>query len=193
MERIQQEIHSLNNKEEESAVVQGCVEGNPTAQRILYESNYNQLLGVCMRYVSEKAEAEDVLHDSFIIIFDKISSYQYKSKIISWMTRIVINQALAYLRKKKKLRIDYNTNPEELDQPEITREELQPFSTSQVFHFLDQLPIGYRTVLSLYSIDGLSHKEIANHLSISESSSRSQLTRARKALREILTNNRRHG
>lgn len=151
------------------------------------------MLGVCFRYINERAEAEDVVHDCFIQILNKIKNFKSKSKLSSWMTRIVINGSLAYLKKKKRLPIDYDLPIEHVEQRELKEDELDSYSCDDILGFIHQLPIGYKTVLCLYSIDGLSHKEISESLSISESTSRSQLYRGRQLLRELLSQQRNHG
>ena len=175
----------LELQADEIYLVKQCCQKNQLAQRVLYETYFNRLLGVAMRYMASKDEAEDVLHDCFILIFKKIQTFKHRSGLYSWLTRIVINACLGILRKKNKkefLNIAEIKDPED----EIESDEIEHLSTQQILELLKKLPIGYSTVLSLYSIDGLSHAEIGAQLGISESSSRSQLTRARKSFRDLL-------
>lgn len=178
---------------DEKQLVAECLKKNESAERHLYESNYNILLGICLRYLTEYAEAEDVVHDSFITIFKQLHRFQFKSSLRTWMTRIAINGCLAYLKKQKKLVIDHDQVLEELNQPEISEDELKHLNVQEILELLNRLPIGYKTVLCLYSIDGLDHREISGLLGISESSSRSQLFRARVYLRKLLSNQTNHG
>ena len=172
--------------ENESLLVRECAKKNRLAQRVLYEQNYPKLLGVAMRYLSNQAEAEDVLHDSFIGIFKNIRKFKGKSALSTWLTRIVINDSIAYLRKKNKSLVEYKDEIDYDNAEEIKEEEIAKYNCERLLDLMNELPVGYRTVLCMYSIDGLSHKEIGEHLGISESSSRSQLSRARESFREIL-------
>ncbi len=179
-------IHQLETIE--SFLVQACVNKNKLAQKVLYERYYPNLLAVCCRYCENQAEAEDILHDCFIKIFKTISKFKGDSTLGTWLTRIVINDVLQYLRKKKRLpklvSISENLN----DLPELTEYELEAYTSKEVFEMVRQLPEGYRQVLCLFTIDGHTHKEIAKALGITDSASRSQLTRARQLLKMKLKN-----
>jgi len=159
----QEYIHELENNE--TFLVQECAQKSRLAQKILYESNYERLLATCCRYCENQTEAEDVLHDCFIKIFKIIGKFKGDSKLSTWLTRVVINEVLMYLRKKKRLpnqiELDHN-----LEVAEISEEELQNHTSKEVFKLIKQLPGGCKEVLCLFSIDGYSHKEIANALNI---------------------------
>ena len=179
-------IHQLETSE--SFLVQECISKNKLAQKTLYERYYPNLLAVCCRYCENQAEAEDILHDCFIKIFKTIPKFNGQSQLKTWLTRLVINEVLQHLRKKKRLpkvvSIDDNLN----EFPELSENELEAYTSKQVFEIIRQLPDGYRQVLCLFSIDGYSHKEIAKALGITDSASRSQLTRARQLLKAKLKN-----
>lgn len=186
-------ISTLNNQQyiqelesDENFLVQECVRQSRLAQKILYEHNYAKLLGTCLRYCENQAEAEDILHDCFIKIFKVISKFNGTARLSTWLTRLVINEVLMYLRKKKRLPKQTEFDPTTVDLPEISDEELEPYTSNEVFDLIRKLPLGYKEVLCLFSIDGYSHKEIAKALNIAESSSRSQLSRARKILKDKL-------
>ena len=177
-------IHELEN--DEAFLVAQCVEKKRLAQKVLYEQNYSRLLAVSIRYLENQAEAEDVLHDCFIKIFKVISSFKGASKLSTWLTRLVINEVLMYLRKKKRWPQQVEFDPQIELEDEVSMEELQPYRPEQVLKMIKELPSGCREVLSLYSVDGYSHAEVAAALDIAESSSRSQLARARRLLKEKL-------
>lgn len=185
-------ILTLNNQDyinrleyDEDFLVYECCAKNRLAQKFLYESNYERLFLTCFKYCESQAEAEDILHDCFIKIFKIISKFNGQSKLSTWLTRVVINEVLGYLRKKKRLPKKV-TIDDSLNVAEITEEELEMHSTKEVLNLIKKLPSGYKEVICLFSIDGYSHREIAEALNIAESSSRSQLSKARKMLREML-------
>ncbi len=171
---------------DEAILVEECIAGNRLAHKVLYEKHYDRLLGICFRYIPNKADAEDVLHDSFIIIFKKLHTFRKDSKLNTWVTRIVINNALQHLRKTKKSPLRFLDEMDIEIENDIQEEEIQQLSSNALFQLIKKLPTGFRTVLCLYSIDGYSHKEISKLLNISEIGSRSQLTRARKQLRKLI-------
>ncbi len=169
----------------EKTLVQECISGNSNAQRELFNRYSPLLMGVTMRYFTDKAKAEDVLQDGFIKIFKNIHKFKNKGSFEGWMRRIVVNTALDEIRKNKKhqknielddtnFKIVHDSNIEERLQAEVLMEIVQ------------QLPDGFRIVFNMYAIEGYSHKEIANELGISESTSKSQYSRAKSALREQL-------
>ncbi|MBR9860177.1 RNA polymerase sigma factor [bacterium] len=170
----------------EQLLVQLCVRKERLAQKVLYEKFYPYLLGVCIRYVEIPAQAEDILHDCFIKIFKKITMFNGESKLKTWLTRVVINHCLDVLRKKKHFKNIDQLNVEEQEGFEIEESAIQQLTCQEVLKLISELPMGYRTVLSLFSIDGLSHQEIADKLGINEASSRSQLSKGRKLLRKLL-------
>lgn len=157
------------------------------AMDVLYSSFANYLTGVCVRYVPQQADLHDVLQEAFIKIFTTIGSFHYQGKgsLKGWMARIVINEALMFLRKKKKMQfVDADEEP-----PDVAEE---PPDTSQltaeaVEAAMAKLPDGYRAVFNLYAIEGKSHKEIAKILHIKPDTSASQYHRAKKMLARILT------
>lgn len=175
--------------DDESLLVKECINGNRLAKKVLYEKHYKMMLGVSVRYVENQHDAEDVLHEAYIKIFRSVKSFQGKSKVSSWMTRIVINECLQYLKSTNRSLVEFKDDlPDQSEDIPYTTEELEPFSCDSIVLLMNKLPLGYKTVLTLFSIDGWSHKEIAKELGINESTSRSQLVKARKAFSEILKN-----
>jgi RNA polymerase sigma-70 factor (ECF subfamily) len=165
------------------ALVEGCRKGDRKAQRYLYDQ-YNQMLfGVCRRYVKDTFAAEDVLVEAFYKIFTKIGQLTNPDQLESWMRRVAVNEALMWLRKRKKMKIsDIDSVPEPSQEPK----GLELLRENDLLKLLDELPEGYRTVFNLYVIEGYKHREIAEELGISINTSKSQLIMARRKLKEII-------
>lgn len=158
------------------------------------------LRAVCLRYVKNYADADDLLQEGFIKILQNVGNYVETGSFKAWMKRIMVNQAINFLKKKKQIEFtdltgkeDYNDD--ESYNPEKTENKLIDgnIGPDKILELMKQLPEGYRMVLNLYVIDGFTHKEIADQLGISINTSKSQLSRARKALldmaNELLTQN----
>lgn len=168
---------------DESALVSGCIKGDNTSRKQLYERYAQRMMAICYRYLGNKDEAEDVLHDGFIRIFESIHSFQYRGEgsLRAWMTKIFINTALHQI-KKQALWEPLLVEPERIEEVSVNEEELGVIPDEVLLGFISDLPAGYRTVLNQYVFDEMSHKEIALELGINESSSRSQLARAKAML-----------
>ncbi len=171
----------------EEALVKACQKGDPKAQRRLYEKFSNKMLGVCFRYVHDDFEAEEIMIEGFVKVFEKIHTFKMEGSFEGWIRRIMINEALMYLRSNKKAQLE--TSYEQV----LYEPEPQQFSTSleteDLLKLIEALPTGYRTVFNLYAIEGFSHAEIAETLGITESTSKSQLSRARVILQNALLAN----
>ena len=165
-------------------LVQQCISGNAKAQRMLYAQYSRAMYNICLRMVNNRMDAEDVLQNAFIEVFKGIKSYQGKSTIGAWIKRIVINNNIDFLKKR---RIYF----EEIDDRLDVKEEESEVTTSNydlsiVKHNIALLPDGYRVVLSLYLLEGYDHKEIGEILSITEATSKSQYSRAKKKLKKLI-------
>lgn len=168
----------------EDVVILGCLDNDPVSQRELYNKYSSKMLSVCYRYASNKSDAEDMLQEAFIRIFSNIHSYMNKGAFEGWLRRVVVNTCINYLKKNKKfseeIDLEHGANIE-------VKENIHSFMLAkQVIECIKLLPVGFRTVLNLYAIEGYSHKEISNILDIEESTSRSQYTRAKVLLEQIL-------
>ncbi len=168
----------------EQELVEGCCRGDNTARKELYDAYAGRLLAVCMRYLSDRATAEDMLHDSFIKIFASLSKFTYRGEgsLRAWMERVTVNVVLEYLRRNKKNII---SNVEDGDIPDIQdapSDDVARVPYEVIMRYVQELPDGYRTVFNLFCIEGWSHREIADSLGINEKSSSSQLTRAKSIL-----------
>ncbi|WP_028664242.1 RNA polymerase sigma factor [Runella zeae] len=168
----------------EAQLVRALQKGDTKAQRHLYEKYSARLLAVCVRYINDKMEAEDVMIEGFMRIFEKIDQFKSEGSFEGWMRRLMTNEALMYLRTKRHIEID-------IDAPEAQQLTNYDWADANLeaddlMAIIGKLPTGYRTVFNLYAIEGFSHAEIAEQLGITESTSKSQLHRARALLQEMV-------
>ncbi len=178
-------IADLENRPD--ILIQGCLKKDRKSQRSLYEAYKVPMFMLCLRYFNNRAEAEDVLQEGFIKIFRDLKQYDpQKGALRTWMNRVFLNTIFEHLRKKKDFIIHSDLN--EYDNNSVFGEEeiLADLSTREIIEMVQQLPTGYRTVFNLYVIEGFSHKEIASTMGISESSSKSQLHKAKASLKRQL-------
>ncbi len=156
---------------------------DPTAQKALYDKYSPLFFGICLRYVKESAEAEDVMIESFYKIFTKIGQFNEQGSFEGWMKRIVVNQALMQIRKNRNFNLHVNIeNAYTLKDDPIA---ISKINYQEILDLLNELPNGYRTIFNLYVIEGYKHREIAQELGISINTSKSQLILAKKKMREL--------
>lgn len=169
---------------EELELSEQCRQGNNRARRELYERYAGRLLAICLRYVSDRDTAQDLLHDGFLKIFGSFDKFTWRGEgsLRAWMERVMVNTALQYLRKNDVINqaSPLEEIPEVYDEPDDDDIEMIPQSV--LMQFVRELPPGYRTVFNLYTFENKSHKEIAQLLGINEKSSASQLFRAKSTL-----------
>jgi RNA polymerase sigma factor (sigma-70 family) len=170
----------------ESQLVKALQQGDAKAQRHLYDKYSARLLAVCVRYVGDSMEAEDVMIEGFMKIFERIGQYRGEGSFEGWMRRLMTNEALMYLRSRRQIEIALDT-PDALQAANVAWADAA-LDASELLAIVAKLPTGYRTVFNLYAIEGYSHAEIAEQLGITESTSKSQLHRARALLQEMLHN-----
>jgi len=144
------------------------------------------MYNVGYRIVNNSEEAEDVLQDAFISAFNNLERYRGDSTFGAWLKRIVINKAINYLNKKKPERMPDDERWDVREEEVVDELEGFPFTVEKVRAAIEALPDGYRSVLSLYLVEGYDHGEIAEILGITESTSKSQFNRAKKKLKELL-------
>lgn len=168
----------------EDELIKGCLRRDQTAQKLLFNTYSSKMYGLCHRYVKDAMEAEDVLISAFTKVFDKIQQFKSEGSFEGWIRKIVVNEALTYLRRHRSMYLQ--TELEQVDhEPDYTAISNQ-LEAEDLLKMIQDLPAGYRIVFNLYAIDGYSHKEIAEQLGISENTSKSQLCRARNHLQKIL-------
>ena len=159
-------------------LLDSCIKGEREAQRVLYDRLASRMFPVCIRYVGDRTLAEDVLQEGFITLFTKLKDYKGDGSFEGWARRIFVTTALMSLRKKDALKMS-----EELDvvrgMKAETTSQIQNIGYKELMELVMSLPPGFRTVFNMYAIEGYSHKEIAETLGITETTSRTQFSRAR--------------
>ncbi len=169
----------------EEQMLAGSIKNNAAAQEALYNRFSPRMLGVCYRFAKNREDAEDMLQDGFIKVFTQLHQYRNEGALEGWIRRIIVHTCINILKKNKKF-------ADSVDIIHATsihiKEDMIPsiMQAKQVVECIRILPLGYRTVLNLYAIEGYSHKEIARMLEIEESTSRSQYTRAKAMLEDVL-------
>jgi len=173
-----------NHNTPESDLISGCIEGNRRMQEELYRRFSPRMYAVCLRYASSSEEAEDILQEGFIKIFKKLGSYRGDGSFEGWIRRIFVNTAIEHFRRRRYL------------QPVTEKEEntiegkflsvLDELGEKDILELVRQLSPGYRTVFNMYVVEGYTHKEIGDMLGISEGTSKSQLSRAKVILQDMV-------
>lgn len=160
---------------------EGCKRGDRQAQEGLYRALAPTMMGICLRYAKDRDDAEDILQTAFIKVFQKISDFRMEGSFEGWVKRIMVNTALEHYRKN--LRSLTAVSLDEV-QEEVSFSAWNSLEVQDLLNLIQSLPNGYRMVFNLYALEGYSHKEIADELGITESGSKSQLSRARALLKE---------
>ena len=166
-------------------LLQGCKARKASYQKALYEKYKTPLFRVCLRYARDRSEAEDLLQDGFIKIFQDLHQYRGGGALGAWLRRVVVNVALQYIRKNKKMfpsvELDHIAN-----QLQTNENVYAQMGAKTLTRLIQQLPAGYRAVFNMYAIEGYSHKEIAAQLNITVSTSKTQLFKAKKMLQGMV-------
>ena len=165
-----------------------CAEGDAVAQKILYERYSGYLYGVCLRYASDREEAMDLLHDTFIKIYSTIGKFTFRGEgsLKGWLTRLAINLALERIRSNARMQsTELHLEIAQEEPAETLMEQIPP---QVLIKFIEELPPGYRAVFNLYVFENLPHKEIAKMLGINEKSSSSQFLRAKMSIVKKINN-----
>lgn len=170
----------------ENEIIQGCLNEDRRCQREVFNRYAGKMMTVCLRYTRHRMEAEDVLQDAFIKVFDNIRKFESKGSFEGWIRRIVVNTALKNSARHsfQKELMGVETVLESSEDPSV----FSKMTEDELLKLISQLPDGYRTVFNLYVLEDYSHKEIAEALGIEESTSRSQLVKARNMLQSKVLN-----
>ncbi|MGJ7032194.1 RNA polymerase sigma factor [Niabella hirudinis] len=173
-----------NHNIQDSDLIKGCIDGDRRMQEELYRRFSSKMYAVCLRYASNTEEAQDILQDAFIKVYRKLDSFRGDGSFEGWVRRIFVNTAIEHFRRKKYL------------QPVTEKEEntiegkyvsvLDELAEKDILQLITQLSPGYRTVFNMYVVEGYSHKEIGEMLGISEGTSKSQLSRAKAILQDLV-------
>ncbi|HCW08328.1 MAG TPA: RNA polymerase subunit sigma-70 [Cytophagales bacterium] len=172
-------------RSKETDLIEKCLRQDRQAQHDLYRLYAGKMYSLCCRYVKDRMEAEDVLVMSFTKIFERIGQFKGEGSFEGWIRRVVVNESLTYLRRRKNMYLETDIEAAEYE-PDYQRLENE-LEAEDLLKLVENLPVGYRTVFNLYAIDGYTHQEIAEQLGINENTSKSQLSRARALLQKRLT------
>lgn len=167
----------------EQELIEACRKGNRASQKALYDRYCKKMMVVCLRYSKSSPEAEDILQEGFVKVFQGLAGFRQDAKLETWMTRIMVNTALNHHRKKLYLFPMVDVEDLELPQAEVS---LSALHFTELLEMIQGLPQGCQVVFNLFAIEGYGHKEIAEMLGISEGTSKSQYARARSLLQERL-------
>lgn len=167
----------------EQELIEGCRKGNRAFQKALYDRYCRKMLVVCLRYSKTTAEAEDILQEAFVKVFQGIKDFRQEAKLETWITRIMVNTALNVQRKKLYLYPMVDVAEINLPEEEMS---ISGIHFTQLLEMIQSLPQGCQIVFNLFAIEGYSHKEIAESLGISEGTSKSQFARAKSLLQAKL-------
>ena len=172
---------------DEQGILKGCREGRRNAQKQLYERYVSPMLAICLRYSRSRDEAEDLLQEGFLKIFQNINTFRNHGSLEGWLKRIMINHALNQYKKNRK--VPFTEDVEDIPEAEILMDNSEMEDSVKVppeklLEMVQALPEGYRMVFNLFVFEEYTHKEIAETLNISENTSKTQLLKARRQLQK---------
>lgn len=178
----------LSNQTEVREIVEGCSAKDAKYQQILYKQLYSKMMTVCYRYANRPADAKDLFQDGFIKVFEKIDKFNYKGSLEGWVRRIMVNNAIDYYRRNKN---KYAISETLVEAEQIADEEenegiFEGVTSKELLDLVQQLSPVYRTVFNMYILDDYTHAEIAAELEISEGTSKSNLSKAKKNLKMMV-------
>ncbi|MBC7440779.1 MAG: RNA polymerase sigma factor [Flavobacterium sp.] len=170
----------INLNQEEHELIGLAVENNRHAQQKIYSKFSPKMLGICRQYIKDIHQAEDIMITAFMKVFTNLKNFEHKGSFEGWIRRIMVNECISFIRVQKKVKF---IEEEDWFEESFNNIDSQ-FTVEEIQFLIDNLPDGYKTVFNLYAIEGYQHKEIAEMLKINEGTSKSQLSHARKMLRE---------
>ncbi|MBL3658695.1 RNA polymerase sigma factor [Fulvivirga sediminis] len=168
------------------SIINNCLAGNRQAYGQLYQLYSKAMFNICLRMVNDRYDAEDVLQEAFVSAFNGLRSYKGDSTFGAWLKRIVINKSINFIQKRKLSFEEYESEADHIFEETLDQSDDINYQIDKVKEAMGKLPDGYRVVFSLYLLEGYDHSEIADILKISESTSKSQLNRAKAKLKQIL-------
>jgi RNA polymerase sigma factor (sigma-70 family) len=175
----------------EEEIIKGCLANDRSSQETLYRKYAPKMFGVCLRYAPNRDVAHDIFQEGFIKVFQSLGQFKAQAALSSWMHRVFVTTAINYIQRKLKMQFEVSLNEKVFEQTDdISDQEkdhwLNHVSTTEALAMVQELPEKYRLIINLYAIEKMRHEEIGEVLGITESTSRSQLARARKLLSEML-------
>lgn len=184
----------LKDQKDIEKLINGCMKGKRKYQEILHKAFYSKMLVVCLRYAQNRAEAEDLLHDGFIKLYQKLPKYNYQGSFEGWIRRIIANNSIDFIRKRKEFTVGITSDNENFinDRQDDTKEtlediELTKFKAEQILAAIQELSPAYKAVFNMYVLDNMTHKEIAEELGISVGTSKSNLSKAKLKIKDLLS------
>lgn len=171
-------------KNTDNELVEGCLQGERLAQKVLYERYFGKMLGIAMRYTKHQEEAIEILNAAFLKVFTGLDSYQDNNNLAGWIAKIVFNCSIDHVRRHTKYRQVMSFEIEQ--EPPIFNDSINNLQAEDLFKLIQKLPAASRNVFCLYVVDGYKHKEIADMLSITVGTSKWHLANARKELQDLI-------
>jgi RNA polymerase sigma-70 factor (ECF subfamily) len=175
----------INKSTTEEELLADCRKGMASAQRSMYDRLSPKMLGVCLRYIKDREEAEHVMIGGIVKVFEKLDQFKGEGSFEGWVRRIIVNDCLMYIRKNRNMSLETDLDAV-VESPNFGAID-DAMQAEDLMKLIAELPVGYGTVFNLYAIEGYNHAEIAEMLDINENTSKSQLSRARKWLQKRLT------
>jgi RNA polymerase sigma factor (sigma-70 family) len=166
-------------------LIEGCINGHRQSQNHLYAILMPKMFGVCLRYSKNREEAEEILQEGFIRVFEYMHQYNFAGSFEGWVRKIMVNCALQKYRSKKQMHAVINIDDTAVE-PASNEEILSKLGTKELLEMVQKLSPAYRMVFNLYVFEGMKHREIAEHLGISEGTSKSNLSDARSFLQKAI-------
>ena len=170
-------------------LIKQCQKKSSKAFDELYKTYSSLIYGICLRYTKDKPEAEDLMQECFIKLLNKIEDYEFKGSFEGWLRRLTVNNAINYIRSKRKTFLSEDVSEYEIQNGELGSDIISEMSAKEIISVINKLPDGYRMVFNLHVIEGYKHTEIAELLEISDITCRTQYKKAREALMVLLKKN----
>ena len=179
---------NLANQDILKNIIEQCINEDRKAQKQLYTLYYGKMMNVCLRYTKNADDAQDLLQDGFVKVFKHLKEYDFKGSFEGWVRRIVVNTAIDFYRKYKDVNFVDDSDNRILENSKVESADsiYSNFGVEEIMNSIQQLSPVYRTVFNMYVLDGFSHKQISEELNISEGTSKSNLSKAKHNLQEIL-------
>lgn len=166
-------------------IIKGCIDGDRKYQKQLYEHFASKMLGICMRYAKDKAEAEDMMQEGFVKVFMSIKNFRNEGNFEGWVKRIMVYNAINMFKIRKR---KFRESLDSIDADGIVENNMiEIISAKEIVTLIQQMPEGYRLIFNLFAVEGYTHREISELLEISEGTSKSQYSRARQFMKAALT------
>lgn len=179
---------NLSDQDTVRKIVEGCAKGDRYYQQQLYQAMYSQMMAVCYRYASRSEDAKDLFQEGFIKVFEKIEKFDFKGSLQGWIRRIMVNHAIDHYRKNKNkfAMSESMMEAERIADQEMDESIFEGITSAQLLECVQELSPVYKAVFNMYVLDGYTHAEIALELNISEGTSKSNLSKAKKNLKEMV-------